>query len=60
MKCLGSFEVHLQVVTTAWSLSSLRHFNTLQRNVCSIVMNAEARQKGKVKHEDGEETNWKL
>jgi hypothetical protein len=65
----------------------LRHFNTLQRNVCSIViqeggnttlaeasiteqedkmlskpdlMNEEARQKCKVKHEDSEETKWTL
>lgn len=37
----GRSEAHLQVVTTAWSLSSLRHFSTLQRSVCSIVAGAE-------------------
>jgi hypothetical protein len=37
-KAQRSFEAYLQVVTTAWSLSSLRHLSTLHRSVCSIVM----------------------
>ena len=31
------FIVYLQVVTTAWSLSSLRHFNELHLKVCSMI-----------------------